>query len=99
MNTEDLHFTIEGAATVTQASDIAASLRSLIAPAKSVVVSCTATQVDVTFLQILLAGRRSAQAAGGDLRLAQAPEGALAEAIEAGGFAPSCNVLWSGSVA
>ena len=64
------------------------------------------TEVDLTFIQMILAARRSAGAAGRSFTLRHRPQGALHEALVRGGFLrgddqqpPTDPALWHGGAA
>jgi|GEM_PF-961109 len=76
-----------GSLTIRNAEAVRERLTAALAEGGRVVVDCTeAKEVDITFIQLLIAARRSAAQAGGDLVLARAAEGALLEALQRGGY-------------
>ena len=61
---------------------------------------CSAAEsVDLSFIQLLLAARRSAQQSGRSFSLAAPAAGALRAALEQGGFLPvgGADPFWSGA--
>lgn len=78
---------ITGDAGLRHAQEIAASLRRAFAEHADIAVSVSGiTHADITTIQLLLAARRSALAAGKTFVLAAAPEGALRDLLVDGGF-------------
>ena len=63
------------------------TLASALNAADAIVIDCTeASEVDVSFLQILYAARRSAESAGKRIALSAPPSGPLDEALRRCGF-------------
>ena len=50
-----------------------------------------ATEVDLTFVQLLIAARISAQGLGKEIALAASPDGALLDTLSRGGFRVACE--------
>ena len=71
-----------GAATIRQADDIAERLKQALATSDRIEIDCTeVTEVDVTFMQLILSARKSAEAAGKALTLSAPASGALLDAV------------------
>jgi ABC-type transporter Mla MlaB component len=90
---------LEGALTVRTIAGIRASLLDAMSSHDAVQVDCAAAaSVDLSFIQLLLAARRSAQQAGKQLTLAAPADGALLAALEQGAFLPpgAADPFWSG---
>ena len=78
--------TLSGAAGLRAAQDIAATLRQALAAHDSVAIATAAmTSADMTTIQLLLAARKQAQAAGKSLALAAPPTGVLHDLLMATG--------------
>ena len=76
-----------GALTLRSVDDILAKFLDASARYTTLEVVCdTADEVDLGFIQLLLAARLSAQAANRTIRLAQPASGALLGALQRGGF-------------
>jgi anti-anti-sigma regulatory factor len=76
-----------GAATIQNITAGRQQLLSALAESDEVVVDCGAVEdVDVCFLQMLVAAHLGARQAGKVVRLAAAPAGRLFDALERGGF-------------
>lgn len=76
-----------GNLTVIEADDVCARLLSALAAHDAVAVDCAAAgEIDLTFVQCLIAARRSAAAAGKSLTLAAPASGALREVLQRGGL-------------
>lgn len=88
MTRDSVHtFKISGDAGLRAAQDIAGLLSNAIASHDDLVVATDAiTAADITTIQLLLAARKQAQAAGKSLRLAAAPGGALRDLLIQTGF-------------
>lgn len=70
------------AATIRQADDIAAQLGQALAQADSIEIDCSAlTEVDFAFIQLIIAARKSAEAAGKRLALSAPARGELLRAV------------------
>lgn len=87
---------LSGEAGLRGAQELATTLRQALATRDNLAIATQAiTSADITTIQLLLAARKQAQAAGKSLILAGAPTGALREAlvamgcIDAGGHAVS----------
>jgi anti-anti-sigma regulatory factor len=86
---EPIRLCLDGALTVARAEDVRDAVLAALAEPAGLVVDCSgATQVDLAFLQIMLAAARTAATRGTSLSLAAAPSGPLATALARGGFAP-----------
>ena len=71
-----------GAATIRQADEIAERLKQALASSDRVEIDCgEVTEVDLTFLQLILSARKSAEATGKVLSLSAPACGALLEAV------------------
>jgi hypothetical protein len=76
---------------------VRAILREATAPLAAVrngglLIDCSAaTEIDLTFVQLLVATRVSAQRLGGTVSLAPAPDGALLDTLTRGGFRVACD--------
>lgn len=88
MSTETATIVLDGDLTVRAASRIQATLTEALAANRHVTLDCRAAErADLAFLQLVLAARKSAAAAGGALRLV-APDGsAVADAARRAGLA------------
>jgi len=89
----------DGARTVRTVANARASLLEALADHSALLVDCDAADtVDLTFIQLLLAARLSAQQAGKRLALAAPASGALLAALGQGGFLPpsGADPFWSG---
>lgn len=79
--------TISGPQTIREIALAHGTLLSALADHADVAVDCEqVTEVDPCFVQLLLAGRRSAVAGGRSFALLRPPEGALQAALLRGGF-------------
>ena len=79
---------LDGCLTIATVEATHARLREALGGAGAVVLDCAqAREIDVTFLQLLVAAQRTAVRAGKSVRLAAPPSGALAEALRRCGFA------------
>ncbi|MDO8608639.1 MAG: STAS domain-containing protein [Phaeospirillum sp.] len=71
-----------GAATIRHADEIAGRLKQALSSSDRIEVDCTAvTEVDIAFIQLILAARKTAEAAGKTLTLSAPAVGALLEAL------------------
>lgn len=83
---------LDGALTMRTVEAVHAALRAAIEPASGaassgVTIDCSAaTEIDLTFIQLLIAVRISALRLGGTLSLAARPDGALLDTLTRGGF-------------
>jgi ABC-type transporter Mla MlaB component len=83
---------LQGALTMRTADTVHATLRDAIerpadAAAGTILIDCVAaTEVDLTFIQLLIASRISAVLRGKAVALAAAPDGALLDTLTRGGF-------------
>ena len=83
------HHTVSltGSLTIRTANSVRAQLLDAVAKGHAVTVDCSgADEVDLTFVQLLVAARASAGRAGGGLALTQPAGGALMAALRQGGF-------------
>jgi ABC-type transporter Mla MlaB component len=93
---------LEGALTMRTVETVRAALREAIAPRAAVqngglLIDCSAaTEIDLTFVQLLVATRVSAQRLGGTVGLAPAPDGALLDTLTRGGFRVACDAKEDG---
>lgn len=90
---------LEGPLTVRTIASIRDSLLDAMASHDAVELDCAAAvSVDLSFVQLLLAARRSARQGGKQLRLAAPAEGVLRAALEQGAFLPpgGTDPFWSG---
>lgn len=75
------------------------TLRAALAEHPSVSIDCAAAEsIDLSFIQLLLAARRSARQAGRPFVLSAPADGALRATLEQGGFLPAVDAdpFWSG---
>lgn len=80
-------FLLEGNRGIARAEESLASLRQALADSESIVVDCTTvTAADLSFIQLLLATRRSAMATGKSFTVTARTDGPLHGALVAGGF-------------
>lgn len=91
-----------GALTLANAEQVRASLIAALREQPSVVVDCSAAdEIDLTFIQCLMAARRTAAALGKSTALAAPASGALKGALTRGGFlnpsAPDAAFWMSGA--
>jgi anti-anti-sigma regulatory factor len=88
---------LEGMLTIRTAEDIHTKLIDALARNTAVVIDCSAAEsIDLSFIQLLLAARRSAETAGHTFALAAPASGVLAAALTQGGFLPSNDPFWTG---
>jgi len=79
---------VSGARSIREAAQTHADISAALQEPVDICLDCAdVTQADVSFIQIILAAHRSAQASGKVLALSAAPEGALLSALQRGGFA------------
>lgn len=72
--------------------DLRAQLLDMSAVHTAVEIDCSnVDEVDVSFIQLLLAARSSAQRSGRTIRLAHPASGALRDALQRGGFLTAVN--------
>jgi ABC-type transporter Mla MlaB component len=80
-------FALSGVLTMRAVEEIHTKLREALAAHQVVELDCTeASEVDLGFVQLLVAARSSARHAGKSITLAARPEGALLDALTRGGF-------------
>jgi ABC-type transporter Mla MlaB component len=83
----DGRLVLEGELTIRTIEALQTTLRDLVAEHACATIDASgATQVDVSFVQLVLAARRSAAAAGKTIALAAPASGALRDALVRGGF-------------
>jgi hypothetical protein len=93
----NVHLVFDGALTMRTVETVQATLRAAIGapsgatpadPAPTgIAIDCSAaTEIDLTFIQLLIAARVSTSAAGRRLGLAPCPEGVLLDTLTRGGF-------------
>jgi anti-anti-sigma regulatory factor len=83
---------LDGSLTLNRARDLHGALQEALGSGHPVVVDCAdAAEVDVTFLQLLLAARRGADALGRSLSLGQPASGALRLALRRCGLDPAAD--------
>jgi len=81
------HLKFSGPLTVRVAKPIRTRLIEALRQFPSVTIDCSdATEVDLSFIQLVLAARKSASAAAKTLSLAQPADGALREALQQAGL-------------
>ncbi len=79
---------LSGARSIREAAQTHAEISTALREQADICLDCAGvTQADISLIQIILAGHRSARASGRVLALASAPEGALLGALQRGGFA------------
>ncbi len=80
-------FVLDGSLTLRTIETTRAQLLEMMQRHASLEIDCSAaTEIDLSFIQLLLAARASAQSAGKTLALAQPAAGTLRDALERGGF-------------
>jgi len=80
---------LSGARSIREAAQTYAEIGAALHEPGDVVLDCAeVSQADVSFIQIILAGHRSARSGGKLLVLSAPPEGAVLSALQRGGFAP-----------
>jgi anti-anti-sigma regulatory factor len=91
--------TLVGPQTIREAVQTHAVLLDALRGPGDVLLDCGAvTDVDLSFIQIILAARRTADEAGRRLALHDKPTGALAQALTRGGFRVETDpALWGGA--
>jgi anti-anti-sigma regulatory factor len=78
---------LDGALTVRRASEIRDQLRAALRAHRSVQVDCSeVTEVDISFIQLMLAARTTALESGKSFSLSGAATGVLRETLVRGGF-------------
>ena len=78
---------LAGAQTIRNADDAGARLLATLAGHSTVEIDCSATsEIDLSIVQLILAARKSALAAGKNLLLAQTATGVLHDVLMRGGF-------------
>ncbi len=93
--TDDVRLVLEGALTVRTIEGVHATLREAIEPpldgldsvAANLSIDCSAaTEIDLAFVQLLIAARISARPRGKSVGLATCPDGVLLDTLTRGGF-------------
>lgn len=80
---------LSGGLTTPGGEDVHRRVREALNGCEELVVDCSgATEIDVSFLQILVAAQRSAERSRKTVALASPPQGVLADALRRCGFAP-----------
>lgn len=88
MTSQTVRVEFQGVQSIAMADGMRERLRAALAAADVVDVDCSGvSQADLGLVQVLVAARRSASAAGKSLRLAAAPSGALLAALRGAGIA------------
>lgn len=83
----DTRLVLDGALTIRNAAAIRATLLDTITSNAAVAIDATAAaEVDLSFIQLLIASRVSASSAGKSVTLASHPDGAFLDALTRGGF-------------
>ena len=93
----NIQLVLDGALTMRTVETVRATLRAAIEPPldtapdaiapAAVGIDCSAaTEIDLTFIQLLIAARISTSAAGPPLRLTPEPDGTLLDTLNRGGF-------------
>ena len=81
---------LDGALTMRTVDTVRATLRAAIEPPSGpagIDIDCSAaTEIDLTFIQLLVAARLSTRATGRSISLAPGPDGVLLDALTRGGF-------------
>lgn len=87
----------EGDLTIARAASLRETLLEALESARDVKLDCSAaTNVDVTFLQLLVAAQRTAAARGVNLSIIAPEDGALAQALPRAGMSQRGILLESG---
>jgi anti-anti-sigma regulatory factor len=77
-----------GSLTTPNSEETHRAIRDALSGSESLVVDCsTATEIDVSFLQLLVSAQRTAERAHKAIALASPPQGVLADALRRCGFA------------
>ena len=95
-----IRLALDGSLTVRGIAAVRETVLEALAKHAAVEVDCSAADaIDLSLIQLLLAARRSAQAAGKSLSLATPADGKLRRALEQGGFLPAdgADPFWSGA--
>ena len=80
-------FVLNGALTLRTIEATRAKLLEMMDRHQSLEIDCSAaTEIDLSFIQLLLSARTSAQSAGKTIALAQPASGALSDVLQRGGF-------------
>ncbi|OBS53528.1 hypothetical protein A8B73_05595 [Methylosinus sp. 3S-1] len=75
---------------IAEAPEIREALRNAFRQSLDIVIDCSlATEVDLTFIQLLIASRRTAHAIGAALQIVAQPDSTIAEALRRAGFVPA----------
>jgi ABC-type transporter Mla MlaB component len=86
-----------GPATIRQAEALATRLKDALAEASCIEIDCgQLTEVDLAFIQLIIAARRSAEATGKSLTVNARAAGCLADTLAAAGIEPfHSGDVWS----
>ncbi len=88
---------LNGVLTMRRADELLGLLRAAVAQHDWLQLDCAAAEeVDLTFLQLLIAARASAAATGRRVTLSAPPAGVLAEALARAGFVPVSDAAPTG---
>jgi ABC-type transporter Mla MlaB component len=88
----NIQLVLDGALTMRTVEAVRATLRAAVEPPldtapAAIAIDCSAAaEIDLTFIQLLIAARVSTSAAGRPLRLGPEPGGPLLDALNRGGF-------------
>ncbi len=82
---------IDGKASIAQASQLQKSLSVALMSSPDILVDCQASEIDVSVIQLLISAGQAAQKGGGELRLKEAPKGAILDTLVCGGFLSGSN--------
>lgn len=87
MSVEPIVMNCSGRLTISETSDLRETILEAFANHSDIVLDCSdATEVDLTFVQLLISGRRAAAAAGIGLRIAAPIDAAVADTLRRAGF-------------
>jgi len=82
--------TLAGSQTIREAADTAEILRAAVVQGDDLCIDCGGVdEADITFVQLVMAARKSLEAKGKTLTLAAKAEGAVLAALDAAGIKPS----------
>jgi anti-anti-sigma regulatory factor len=96
---------LEGTLTIRSIEEVHARLLAIMREHPAIVIDCSAaTEIDLSFIQLLVAARRSGGASGRAVTLAQPPAGALLAALTRGGLlgphtGTTSDTFWSEEIA
>jgi ABC-type transporter Mla MlaB component len=87
------HLVLDGALTVRNIAAVYAKVADALQHHAAVAIDCdTATEIDLSFVQLLIAARKTASNSGRSLALARPASGALRDALTRGGLLPAAEV-------